>query len=79
MLELKRIRKTSSYIEAEYYPEGSEKRGFIRIGTDGKVLKKEETSYDKLRSTYYTKAKLKLTEMLNGDSDILSSLCVMWY
>lgn len=26
MLDLKRIRKTSSYIEAEYYPEGSAER-----------------------------------------------------
>lgn len=43
MVILKNIKKTNNMISADYYPEGKEPKGFMRI-EDGKVIEHENAS-----------------------------------
>ena len=43
MVILKNIKKTNNMISADYYPEGKEPKGFMRI-EDGKVTEHENAS-----------------------------------
>ena len=43
MVILKNIKKTNNMISADYYPEGKEPKGFMRI-EDGKVIEHEIAS-----------------------------------
>lgn len=43
MVILKNIKKTNNMISADYYPEGKEPKGFMRI-EDGKVVEHENAS-----------------------------------
>lgn len=79
MLRLKNIEKNNTQISANYFPEGSDEKGFVCIDiTSQRILKSKKTSYDKPFGMYISHAKQALCEML--DSEFLpSERVVMWY
>lgn len=79
MLILKRINKTTEYIEAYYIPENSNEEGYIKIRlSDDEVVAKKLTSYDGTIETYFTMARNKLWRIKN-DVNLPIETKVMWY
>lgn len=79
MLYLKNIRKTDTDIRANYYPENSNEKGFVRVDIKtGYILSYELTSYDRPVEMYLNHAIQALRELITSDSVPLEKV-VMWY
>ena len=82
MLRLKNIEKNEEKgtIRADYYPEGSEERGFVVVDLKTEeILDCKITSYDELMGTYRAHAKQALLRIANEEEVIPSEQLVMWY
>ena len=72
MVILKNIKKTNNMISADYYPEGKEPKGFMRI-EDGKVTEHENAS--SFAAPHVRNELKRLAKMENPSTE----KTVLWY
>ncbi len=78
MIIFKNITRTDEYIEADYYPEGKEAFGHIKLDmNDDGVLEKIIAESDKYES-YFTKARFWLRDH-KRDEPLRETNMMMWY
>lgn len=76
MLHLRNIEKNDAQISVNYFPEGSDEKGFVSVDIKtGKVIKIEATSFDEPLGAYAAQA---LRKMMDSGS-LPSEKTVMWY
>ena len=74
MTVLKKIKKTNDTIEAEYYPENMDKKGFMKIDClTGEVIEHISASHI---SALHVKKELK--KLMNGDN-VPKEKTLLWY
>lgn len=78
MVKLKNIVKSNNVISAFYEPEHSAKLGYIEIDTDGNILKKEYSEYDKDFPWYFQHALSELRRLVLLDEPPKEST-VAWF
>lgn len=79
MLHLRNIEKNDAQISANYFPEGSDEKGFVCVDNKtGKVIKIETTSFDEPLGAYAAHAAQALRKMVDSGS-LPSEKTVMWY
>ena len=68
MLKLKNISRTDEYIEANYFPEGTDEAGYVQINiNNGEIISKQITSHDEVTEMYFEHACSKLWDMRNDE------------
>ena len=77
MIDLRRITRTESYIEADYYPEGSEEKGYVKIDLDGNVIEQIEAPYDEGMGWYCKKACAKLRDFIDAE-EVPERYIIVW-
>lgn len=79
MLHLKNIVRNDKQISADYYPEGSDEKGYVCVDIrTGNVVRRKYTSYDGPLNTYAYHAALALRRMIPR-AELPTNPCVMWY
>ncbi len=78
MVKLKNIVKNKESISASYEPEHSGKFGYIEVGKDGDILKREYSEYDKDFPWYFQHAVSELKRLALLDTPPSEST-VLWY
>lgn len=79
MLKLKNIRRTSEFIEADYFPESENERGYIKLDINSlTVIESKKTSFDDVVATYLTHARQAL-KILSKNATLPDEKTVMWY
>lgn len=74
MVILKNIKKTNSDISADYYPEGKDPKGYMKIHlADGKVVEHENTS--SFAATHVRSELRRIAKMDNPPKE----KTVLWY
>ena len=74
MVVLKRIKKTDDTISADYYPEGKEPKGFMRIKADDGVV----IEHDNASSFAAPHVRMELLRLARKDN-LPAEKTVLWY
>lgn len=80
MLELQNIKSNGKYIQADYVPEGSNEKGFVKVDTaSGDIVESTTTAHDGRLNGYLFHAKKALTRLADAKNDLPEKHMVMWY
>ncbi len=79
MLRLTNISKSDGFISANYYPEGKEPFGFVKISIENcEIVESAVTPYDYPFNIYLSHA-IKALERYRDSDNVPSNELVMWY
>ena len=80
MLELQNIKSNENYIQADYVPEGSNEKGFVKVDTaSGDIVESTTTTYDGRLNGYLFHAKKALIRLAESKNGLPEKYMVMWY
>jgi len=79
MIKLKNIKRTENIISCDYYPEGSNLRGYVSVNVEnGGYVSLCYSEYEHGKKTYAGKTRNKLLELAEK-KDLPEEYVSMWY
>ena len=79
MVRLKNIKRTDKTIEADYYPETTDEKGFILMDCETQeIIDCQTTSYDCAFDTYLIHAQMELIRLATAEK-VPTERTVLWY
>ncbi|MEG1336558.1 MAG: hypothetical protein RSC99_09110 [Clostridiales bacterium] len=79
MIKLINIKRNDKFIEAEYLPENSKEKGYIKIELEsGEVIESKRSPYEDEYYEHFSQAKREL-KRLAKEKELPKESLVMWY